>query len=357
VIPEKERAVLLNACKFVDEVITGTPYEMTEEWVNELITKHGIDYIVHGDDPCITAEGKDAYAYAKKRGVYRQIKRTEGVSTTDIVGRMLLMSKEHHVHSMPLEGETEELVASRNAELLRERSASLTEEKLPASPGGGGGGGDGDAESAATSRKDAAISTFLPTSRRIVQFADGKGPRAGDRVVYMVGGFDLFHTGHVAALRAAKARGDFLLVGIHTDEDLNVRRGGGLPILNLHERTLSVLACKYVAEVIIGAPWKITRDMIKTMGITSVVKGETSDYERVLGHSITSEEGAGDDDPYAVPRELGILDVVRSGSTFTTMDVIARVMEHRAIFEARNAKKGEAEAAYYESSKAYVPEA
>ena len=42
-------------------------------------------------------DGQDAYAYAKSIGRFKMIKRTEGVSTTDIVGRMLLMSKEHHV--------------------------------------------------------------------------------------------------------------------------------------------------------------------------------------------------------------------------------------------------------------------
>ena len=50
----------------------------------------------------------------------------------------------------------------------------------------------------------------------------------------------------------AKQQGDFLLVGVHTDEDVQERRGPHLPIMDLHERSLSVLACKYVDEVIIG---------------------------------------------------------------------------------------------------------
>ena len=50
----------------------------------------------------------------------------------------------------------------------------------------------------------------------------------------------------------AKEQGDFLLVGLHTDEDVSERRGLHLPIMDLHERCLSVLACKYVDEVIIG---------------------------------------------------------------------------------------------------------
>ena len=32
--------------------------------------------------------------------------------------------------------------------------------------------------------------------------------------------------------------------------------------MNLHERSLSVLACKYVDEVIIGAPWEVSKDMV-----------------------------------------------------------------------------------------------
>ena len=43
------------------------------------------------------ADGRDAYGYVKSIGKFKVIKRTEGVSTTDIVGRMLLMTKEHHV--------------------------------------------------------------------------------------------------------------------------------------------------------------------------------------------------------------------------------------------------------------------
>lgn len=75
----------------------------------------------------------------------------------------------------------------------------------------------------------------------------------------------------------AKAQGDFLLVGIHTDEDVQKRRGVHLPIMNLHERALSVLACKYADEVVIGAPTVITEDIITTFNISVVVRGSISE--------------------------------------------------------------------------------
>ena len=53
-------------------------------------------------------------------------------------------------------------------------------------------------------------------------------------------------------VQLAREQGDFLLVGLHTDDDVMERRGSHLPIMDLHERSLSVLACRYVNEVIIG---------------------------------------------------------------------------------------------------------
>lgn len=34
------------------------------------------------------------------------------------------------------------------------------------------------------------------------------------------------------------------------------------PVMHVHERSLSVLACRYVDEVIIGAPLEVTKDMV-----------------------------------------------------------------------------------------------
>ena len=48
------------------------------------------------DDITLTVDGKDTYEEVKREGRYKECKRTQGVSTTDLVGRMLLMTKAHH---------------------------------------------------------------------------------------------------------------------------------------------------------------------------------------------------------------------------------------------------------------------
>lgn len=64
--------------------------------------------------------------------------------------------------------------------------------------------------------------------------------------VYVAGAFDLFHVGHLDFLEKAKELGDYLIVGLHTDPVVNNYKGSNYPIMNIHERVLSVLACKVI---------------------------------------------------------------------------------------------------------------
>ena len=95
VMNDDERLAMVGACKFVDEVVPKVPYVMSDEYVRWMIQTYRIDLVVHGDDPCIV-DGRDVYESAQKLGKYATIPRTEGVSTTEIVGRMLLLTTDHH---------------------------------------------------------------------------------------------------------------------------------------------------------------------------------------------------------------------------------------------------------------------
>lgn len=208
VFNEKERYKMVRAIKWVDEVVEDAPYVTTLETLD----KHGCDFCVHGDDITCDASGLDTYRLVKTAGRYRECKRTAGVSTTDLVGRMLLLTKNHH--QGPSYDPTN-----------REEASSIGQDPTTHSPWTG-------------------ISQFLPTTQKIIQFAEGKEPKPGDKIVYVLGAFDLFHIGHVDFLEKVKALGDYLIVGLHSDQVVNQYRGHNYPIMNLQERVLSVLACK-----------------------------------------------------------------------------------------------------------------
>ena len=80
-----ERAEILRHCKFIDEVIEGTEYTPTLE----TLAKVRCEFYAHGDDPCIDINGVDVTAIFTKNNMYKQFKRTEGVSTTSITGKLL----------------------------------------------------------------------------------------------------------------------------------------------------------------------------------------------------------------------------------------------------------------------------
>ena len=48
-----------------------------------------VDFVCHDDLPYATIEADDAYAIPKRLGKFRATKRTEGISTTDVVTKIL----------------------------------------------------------------------------------------------------------------------------------------------------------------------------------------------------------------------------------------------------------------------------
>lgn len=85
VMTDKERAETLRHCKWVDEVIENAPWCITTEFVEE----HKIDFVAHDDLPYASAETEDIYDPLRRMGKFWPTQRTEGVSTSDIITRIV----------------------------------------------------------------------------------------------------------------------------------------------------------------------------------------------------------------------------------------------------------------------------
>ncbi|KAL6461997.1 hypothetical protein MHYP_G00301420 [Metynnis hypsauchen] len=303
VFTQEERYKMVRAIKWVDEVVEGAPYVTTLETLD----KHNCDFCVHGDDITLTVDGKDTYDEVKRMGRYRECKRTQGVSTTDLVGRMLLMTKAHHTNMD-------------NSD-YQQHADNFGKGPKGHSPWTG-------------------VSQFLQTSQKIIQFASGKEPQPGDTIIYVAGAFDLFHIGHVDFLEAVykQAERPYVIVGLHFDQEVNRYKGKNYPIMNIHERTLSVLACRYVSEVVIGAPYAVDKDLLDHFKVDLVCHGQTEVFP--------DKDGA---DPYAEPKKRGIFRVIESRNGLATDDIVQRIIENRLQFEARNQKKEAKEMAVIEA--------
>ena len=85
VLTGAERAETVRHCKWVDEVIPSCPWIVTPEF----LAKHNIDYVAHDDEPYGADEGDDIYAPIKREGKFLVTQRTEGVSTTGIITKIV----------------------------------------------------------------------------------------------------------------------------------------------------------------------------------------------------------------------------------------------------------------------------
>ncbi|TQS32051.1 hypothetical protein Golomagni_07646, partial [Golovinomyces magnicellulatus] len=196
----------------------------------------------------------------------------------------------------------------------------------------------------------------------------GTGPLPGQRIVYVDGGYDLFSSGHIEFLRsvldaenklaekdgwftadgaekrkaiAGKDYGPaFVVAGVHDDEVINQWKGVNYPIMNIFERGLCVLQCKYINAVIFGAPFAPTKSYLTTLPFNTpdvVYHGPTSFMPLTY-------------DPYTAPKELGIYKEIgeHAFSHVNAGEIVQRIMKSRDQYEARQRAKGvkaEAEAA------------
>jgi len=60
----------------------------------DVLEKYDCDFYAHGDDPVFDSNGNDLVKPFKDAGKYKVFKRTEGVSTTDIIGKLLSLYKQ-----------------------------------------------------------------------------------------------------------------------------------------------------------------------------------------------------------------------------------------------------------------------
>lgn len=194
------------------------------------------------------------------------MRRTPGISTTDLVGRMLLCTKTHFIKSLTRvlagqEGSGSSEDRLRIAQDMSQRIKDYATDESGLRPG------------------PIVLNWICPRPGQVIHeqgvidsMVDGKAPLPGQRIIYVDGGFDLFSSGHIEFLRrvvaveeedsrksgwfeeaATKKRvleyGDnygpsYIVAGVHDDEVINEWKGLNYPIMNIFERGLCVLQCR-----------------------------------------------------------------------------------------------------------------
>jgi rfaE bifunctional protein nucleotidyltransferase chain/domain len=115
--------------------------------------------------------------------------------------------------------------------------------------------------------------------------------RAGQRIVFTNGVFDLIHPGHVRYLRAARRLGDVLVVGVNSDRSARrLGKGRHRPLVGERDRAEVVAALEMVDFVAIfdeDTPY----ELIRALQPDVLVKGGDWSIDRIVGADLVLARG------------------------------------------------------------------
>ena len=101
--------------------------------------------------------------------------------------------------------------------------------------------------------------------------------QAGEKGVFTNGCFDLLHLGHVHYLQEARSLGDFLIVGLNSDESARSLKGPGRPLVPEAERA-EILAALTCVDYVTIFEEPIASPLVELLRPAIYVKG--GDYAR-----------------------------------------------------------------------------
>ena len=104
-------------------------------------------------------------------------------------------------------------------------------------------------------------------------------------VVFTNGCFDLLHRGHVEMLKASKALGEHLVVGLNTDASVKRLKGDTRPINNEHDRKVVLESLDFVDEVILFDE-DTPQQLIERIRPDIITKGGDYTIDTVVGNEL-----------------------------------------------------------------------
>ena len=133
------------------------------------------------------------------------------------------------------------------------------------------------------------MTSKIVTAEKLAEILN-KARRAGKKIVFTNGCFDLLHVGHVRYLAAAASEGDLLVVGLNSDESVRLIKGDKRPIVSQEHRAevLAGVACvDYV--VLFDEPDPLT--LIQTLCPDVLAKGADWTEEKIVGAEFVKSKG------------------------------------------------------------------
>jgi len=135
------------------------------------------------------------------------------------------------------------------------------------------------------------IQSFAPILDRMRLVARAAIDRQNGGIIVLANGcFDFFHVGHIRYLAEAKMLGDYLIVGINSDEQVRKLKGDNRPLIPEQERAEIISALKFVDYVTVF-PEPTVEELIRALRPDFHAKGTDYTVDSVPEREIVREYG------------------------------------------------------------------
>ncbi|MGM0612611.1 MAG: D-glycero-beta-D-manno-heptose 1-phosphate adenylyltransferase [Bacteroidota bacterium] len=138
-----------------------------------------------------------------------------------------------------------------------------------------------------------------------------KAKTSGKKIVFSNGCFDILHRGHVEYLSKAADFGDFLVIGLNSDNSVRRLKGENRPLNQQNSRALLLAAMQFVDYVVLfdeDTPY----ELIKAVQPDILVKGKDYKAADIVGYDIVTGQGG----------EVKTIDLVEG---FSTSGIIEKI--------------------------------
>jgi rfaE bifunctional protein nucleotidyltransferase chain/domain len=154
------------------------------------------------------------------------------------------------------------------------------------------------------------LSQKVQNKERLIRLLAAK-KLIGNKIVFTNGCFDLLHPGHLRYLAQARDLGDFLIVGLNSDESVGRLKGSGRPIQGQDIRA-EMLAALHVVDAVVVFAEDTPFELISFLKPDILVKGGDYTPATTVGADVVMKYGG---DVQMIPFEKG----------FSTTDLIAKI--------------------------------
>jgi len=140
--------------------------------------------------------------------------------------------------------------------------------------------------------------------------------KAGYKIVFTNGCFDIIHRGHVELLKFARSLGDVLVVGLNDDESVRRLKGENRPINTLEDRAFVLLSIRWV-DFVVPFSGDTPERIIREISPDVLVKGGDYRIEDIAGADFVLSKG-------------GKVEIFNYLEGYSTTSIIKKIWEGRS---------------------------